>query len=338
MVFPVIAILISSSLACADDAEIGKIKDELDVLLTQKLNSDQNFMKGWRDHFVYTGLIQLESSRTRGFNDNKPLYDTSFANSELGVAVSLSKIATVTAIFLHEEGKTQPKMDVMTVHFVDEERTAFSLSIGKSYLLFGSFDTNLINDSLSLELAEVRANNIVIAYDKTDFTLAAYVAENSAGNNIGFSVGYGKENYSLGADYIDNIFTSELLGGGLENMPESAAFSVHGTAQFDSFGFIFEYLRSDAIKSLDEGSYRLAASQFEVDYQFEFFDMAIAYQHTRGTNKLVPQQRLSVGVSGELLDNLAGSIEFWHDRDFNVRHGGTGQSRNNINLQLRYTF
>lgn len=329
--------------AFADDSELGKIKTELETLLAEKEAQEKDGTESWFNNFIYTGLIQLEAISTKDFIDSENTIDLSLATVQVGVAAALNKYTVISAVALYEDGG-DPVIDIATVHFSNEDATPFSLTLGKTYVSFGAFETNLINNSLALELAEMRANIVMAGYIKNGFDIAVYVSDNNAGDSFGGLVGYTGKNYTIGIDYINDISGSDFLAEEIETQQSVGAFSIHGTRQFGDLDLILEYVQAEKIDVGERRGDKFSTFQAEAVYPLVNLSahtsatVALSFQRTHGAAELLPEQRLSVGVSMNISNNVQLATEYWHDIDYHIAQGGSGKTNNSINAQLAFTF
>jgi len=142
------------------------------------------------------------------------------------------------------------------------------LKAGEMYVPFGSFESNMISDPLTLEMGETRETALEIGFESNGFYGALYAFngdvdkddEDSHVDNYGAKAGYGVEtdafSLDVGVSWINNIADSDGLGGFekfVTGMKESkhVAFALrdyvpgvgfHGILAFGPFTFIGEYV------------------------------------------------------------------------------------------------
>ncbi|WP_162844189.1 LbtU family siderophore porin [Sinobacterium caligoides] len=339
--------LLSTAVAHADDSELQAIKQRLAELEAQSAAQPASGESSWMDNVSYSGLVEVLATKNEGMGDESDSSDLSVATVELGLEAKINEWATANLVFLHEEDADESiEVDVATIVFANAELSPVSLTLGQDYLPFGSYETNLINDTLALEIGETRATTAILGFEAAGFTASGYVYTDESNEDdhslsaYGASLGYATESFNVGADYIDNILDADTLSefiddNGLRPFIDKkvSGISLHAAAELGDLNLIAEHLMLDEIGDAD-----VTASQVEAAYSFGDFTAAVAYQQTEDAYGLLPEQRLSIGGSYAVLENTTLSLEYWNDEDYSEKEGGTGDNTNNIALQVAVEF
>lgn len=339
------ALTIAPNFTFADDTELKEIKQRLAQLEAEKAATTSNV--SWIDQLAFAALIEMEASANEFVDDNGKIdseNDLVVSTVELGLEAVVNDYTTATIIGLYEEDGDGLDIDVVTITFGNEEKTPFSLVLGQDYLPFGSYETNLVNDTLGLEIGETLATTSIVGVDVNGFSASAYIYNNERDGQdnevtaTGFSAGYASDTFSIGADYINDILSSDSLRDlDLSAVDDTYAISLHATAQLGDFNLIGEYIVTDTIEEAGVKS-DLTTAQLEAAYAFGDFTLAAAYQVTEDATELLPEERLSIGGNYDVLDNLNVGVEFWQDKDYNKNDGGTGESLNNVAVLVAVEF
>lgn len=176
------------------------------------------------------GAVEVEAGYSKGF-DRASASDIVLATVELGVDARINDWLVGTILFLWEEGDTeQVVLDEGGITIGGTDTCSIYLTTGKIYVPFGSYESNMVSDPLTLEIGETRESAIQIGASHGGFSGAIYVFngsvnESGAGDDdntdtFGVTAGYvyerGRLSIDSGIDYIRNIFDSDGLGDGFE--------------------------------------------------------------------------------------------------------------------------
>ncbi|MAZ66145.1 MAG: hypothetical protein CMF25_03460 [Kangiellaceae bacterium] len=109
-----------------------------------------------------------------------------------------------------------------------------------------------------------------------------------------------------------------------------AGYAVHGALHFAPFHLNAEYLKSDEISDL--GDAEIEATQLEASFDLGNWTLATAYQTTDDAEGFLPETRISLGASTELMENVGLGIEIWRDEDYD------DSEADNLVLQIAASF
>ena len=312
----------------------------------------------------FSGAIELEAGFSSDYQDVKTS-DISLATVELGIDGQINDRVSGHLVLLHEEDDTPLEVDEGTVSI--DMNNGWSLTAGQMYIPFGSYESNMISDPLTLELGEARESAVLIGYEANGLYASAYVfngdtsktstpAGEDSIEHSGLSFGYVFEtaNYSLdlGFDYISSVGDSDGLSSGLDSnsdgSPEPLTSFVSGTAVHwiynrDSLSFIAEYVKSGNFKtselSFNGQGAAPSAMNIELGYEFDRGTAALGYQTTdEAFNLGLPETRIIFSVSHEIFENTSLSYEHASDKDYSNAVGGTGGDRSTSTIQLAVSF
>ena len=321
----------------------------------------------WINNIEIGGLIETEAS----YNDpdeGDSSSDVVLATMELGVATQVNEWVSAESTLLFEEDDTDLEFDVAFVTIANPEQTWFVTS-GLFYEPFGTFGTNLISDPLTLEIAETRETSVLGGFDYNGFTGGVYVFNGDLEkdgdddiDNFGAFAGYAQENenstFAVNFGYINDIGDSDTLQDVIQDNIEAAAVeysdfvggvSIDGMFTYGPFNLIGEYIMATDDFEADELPFKAGGAEpeafnIEAGYSFTLagIDMtaAIAYQGTDEAVALeLPEERIIGGISADIFDGTALSVEWAHDEDYSASEGGTDEfGGNTITSQLAVEF
>ena len=134
------------------------------------------------------GLVEMEGSyeKIEGGHDSS---DLALATVELGIEASLNERVHAHMLMLWEDGEDGVTIDEAVISLTAPRPilgNELTLHAGRLYLPFGNFNTNMISDGLTLDLAETSDSALVLEFscDKMISKLAVFNGDtDSDGNN-----------------------------------------------------------------------------------------------------------------------------------------------------------
>lgn len=335
------------SVTAMADAEFERRVEQRLAKLEQQKGSQNNNLLG--DKVKFSGLVEIEAAMGEGFDD-KSYSDLTVATVELGLSAQINEKVGAELVLLYEEGDTELDVDVATLAF-DDLIGPVDLLVGKQYLPFGRFETALVNDTLVLELAETNKTAALFGLEQDGLTIGGYLFDGSVDRerhveNYGLTVSFAQDNFSAGLDYISSLAESDGLA---EEFPvpgllqeDDGAISLSGSLSLEAVTLIGEYMTAIDDITYAGQSAQLSAIQIEVDFAAKLgekdYTIGFAIQETDEAGGLLPEQRISLGASTEIYENVGLGLEFWRDTDYSVAKGGTDEKSNNIVVQLAAEF
>jgi hypothetical protein len=313
------------------------------------------------------GTVEVGAYAGKGYN-NEDTSDLTVDTAAIGMNAQLNDYSSAEISLLYEEGGTELDVDTASITYA-KEGNPFALQLGQTYLPFGAYSTQLVNDTLALQIAETRETAAIAGFSQNGFTAQAYVfngdidhdsATNDTLQNWGARLAWQSAEEAgsgVGLDYINNIADSDAIQSFVEDKvtdahlwlrDERSAWSAHAYTNVGPVLLTAEYLTSDNFSEAEiaaatdigkspqawqlEGAY--TTQLFEREYTF-----AMAWQETEDALFLeLPERRQSIGASTALDEKTSLAMELWRDTDYSVTDGGTGDTANNIGLLLTREF
>jgi hypothetical protein len=288
------------------------------------------------ERFSLSGLLEAEAgfvnnSKDAPGSDNS---DITAATVELHIDSKISDRVTGHVQLLWEENDTEPlDMDeaTITLQLTDD----WSVTAGKRYIPFGRFDSNMISDPLTLELAESQESVVQVGLDHEGLAGSVYAFKSktdeegkpadarqisSFGANLGYVVETGAGSFDLAASYVSNLgdsnnlrelgtaaIDSQVAGGGLFASYSNGPFTLiaeHITALDDfepgDYGVVTDEQKASATNV--EASYELPSGLM----------LALGYQKTSDLEFLLPENEKGylATVSKEVVEGARLGIEY----------------------------
>ncbi len=319
-------------------------------------------LKAINEHVKIGGLVEVEACKTDGY-DGEDESDITLATAELDIDISLHKFVSSHLVFLWEEDETEPvDIDEGYIYLGNTEFFPVYFQVGKLYVPFGNFESNMISDPLTLELGETRESAALLGIDSHGFYAAAYafngdVDEAGDDNEIkcfGFNAGYAYESedlsLDLGAGWINNIGDSEDLKDILPSEIDDyvPGWTAHLIVNWKALSLIGEYLAAtDNFENCElewkdkgaepetwnlEGAYTTEIAGHETVFALAWqgSDEALAME--------LPEDRYMGSLSVGVVEGLTFTFEYAHDEDYSKSDGGSGDNADTITTQLSLEF
>ena len=290
--------------------------------------------------------------------------DITLATVELGFDFTVfDDWVTGTFMSLYEDDDTED-WTVDEAHFTigNTEKFPIYLTAGRMYVPFGKFETNMVSDTLALEIGETQEAAVLVGFEKNNFYGSAYVFNgdlDEAGDdeieNYGFNIGYAMEGENslldIGLDWTNSLSDADLFEDYIASPIKDyvAGYSVHGIYRTGPWSFMGEYLSASDNFLETELSWKGKGAEpeawnLEVGYDFEAFggresNIAIGIQGTREAVALeLPEDKFLVGMSTILYENTSLALEYSHADDYSVSDGGSGTDGDTLTLQVAVEF
>ncbi|MGH1538524.1 MAG: LbtU family siderophore porin [Gammaproteobacteria bacterium] len=356
-----------SNLINQQNEVIEKKSKQIEELVENSIASDSASSKGWFNKIEIGGVAEVEA----GHNDpdeGDSNSDIVLATAEIGIAAEVNEWVSAETVLLFEEDDTDLEVDVAVVTIANPNKPWF-ISSGLMYEPFGTFETNLISDPLTLEIAETRESSVLAGIDHNGFSGGIYVFNGDLSkdgddkiDNFGAFAGYARENdissFAINLGYINDIGDSDTLQDVIQDNIAAAAveyddyvagFSIDGSYSYGPFNIIAEYIMALNDFEANELAFKTGGAEpeafnVEVGYSFNVggipMTAALAYQGTDEAVALeLPKERIVGGLSAEIFDSTALSFEWAHDDDYSASEGGTDEfGGNTITSQLAVEF
>ena len=336
-----LALAVAGHASAADEAFQRSVEQRLAKLEAQQ----QQGAAPVAQNVSFSGLIEVEG--VVGEAGNESYSDLVVATVELGLAAEINDRVSAEVIALYEEDSSELDIDVATISIANIMGPV-NLDLGKMYVPFGRFETALVNDTLVLEVGETNKTAALFGMEQNGLSVGAYVFDGDADReqhveNYGVTLSFEQDNFAVGLDYISALTESDALSE--EAWDEhSPAFSLSGRVTAGEINLVAEYLAATSelvlegeTEGVEPEVLHLEAS-IGVSLNEQPFTFAVAYQQSEDAAGYLPEERLSLGCSTELYENVSLGLEFWHDEDYSDTDGGSGEDSDNVVVQLAVSF
>lgn len=310
------------------------------------------------------GTVELEANHTDPFA-GQSTSDLTVATAEIGLTARVHDWVGAEITLLHEEDETNLEVDVATIVVAPPDGPWFLIG-GQFYVPFGTYETSMISDPLTLEVGETRETALQFGIAKNGFSASLYAFNGTNRNggenridNFGAALGYagetGRVTYAVNASYINDIGDSDNLQTAIADSIGSnnvanhvGGWSAGGRLGFRPFTLMAEYLAATDEFAANEVGFagrgaRPEAWQIEAAYSFTVLEkettFAVSYQGTDEALALdLPETRYLTALRMEVNEHLGVGVEWAHDRDYGTADGGTGNEADTLTAQLAVGF
>jgi len=325
---------------------------------------------GLRERIEFGVLVEVEASSARSF-ENEETSDVSLATVEAGLAARITSWADAHAVLLYEEGEEDDHvlLDEGALTLSGPAALPASLTMGKMYLPFGSFETNLVSDPLTLDIAEINESGLLAALQGGGFYGALFAFNgdiettdtNDEIRGYGINAGYLYECDGLavhaGLGWLNNLADSDGLGdyltgadgAGLDFIgDEVPGLAANLKVVASPFFLLAEYVtalddfRPGEIDFAGHGA-RPAAWSGEVGASWRLWQRETVFAlGVQGTEEAValglPEERYLAAIRLYFWDNTSLALEYIHAEDYAEDDGGSNASAGAATMQLAVEF
>jgi hypothetical protein len=304
----------------------------------------------------WSGIVEIETGALVNQSEISES-DIVLATVELGYEHYLSKNLSAAFVLLHEDDDTEPaEIDQATLRIRDV--AGFDINMGRQYLPFGSYNSAMISDPLTLEIGETREAAIGVSkyiglvtaeaflfqgdvQTENNAWIPDYMAKASIANEGDFS-------YSIEAYYISELANSENITAAITT-PDGLSHNVGGTGAAVGLAYGALSVGAECLTAIkkyaaqDLGSAQPMACHAETSASMSLAgkEGAIALGYGVTNDGLVlglPKSRISATASILLTKYSILSVEWAMDSDYGVADGGSGQTSHVLTAQMALEF
>jgi hypothetical protein len=306
-----------------------------------------NVAPAWMDRLALSGLLEAEAGYASLEDENES--DAALATMELGLDAAVNDYVSGHFLLLWEEDDTEPvDLDEGFLTLTGGPDCPASVSAGKMYVPFGRFESHMISDPLTLELAETRESAVMLGVEEKGFYGSVYLFNGDAdefdedshvdnyGAQAGFAMATEAFDLDIGGSYINTITDSDGWEGLFDDLEDERGVGVelddyvgglgaHAILNTGPFMFIVEYItalaEADFVNRKDGSTLatvdEISAWNAELGY---FFDLggkpataAVGYQGSDDAGDFLPETRLLGSIGVEIYEATSLAFEYFHE-------------------------
>jgi len=320
--------------------------------LEEKLKAGEDgALAEWTKRITMSGVVEVEA----GFSTADPVdgestddSDIAVATVEVGIGAKIVDHVSGDILFLYEDGE-DIAVDEAFITLDGEDVIPLYLRAGELYVPFGNFESHMISDPLTLEIAETREAALQIGTETGGFYGSAFMfngdvnesdADDDHIDNFGANAGFGMESeifqFDVGVSYINNLIDADGWEGAIEDinseLEEGEEFALNeyvgGVGAYAIIGvgpvtFIGEYVTAlDDVKWVDADANltnedQIAAWNAEIGFGFAIgakeATLAVAYQGTDNAQNRLPETRYLGTFGVSVFENTTLALEYLMD-------------------------
>ncbi len=318
-----------------------------------------------------SGLVEVEgyaASRGSGNKTHRDSSDITLATVELEIDTRMNEWISGHLLLLYEEDDTEDfTVDEGIITIGNTEKFPLYLSAGKMYVPFGNFESNMIQDPLTLELGETRESAVQIGFEAAGFYGSVYAFNGDVGEtddndkvdnygaNLGFAFEQEQFNVDIGIGYINNITDADTMTDALDDFTAGgkdftedyvSGFASHLIINTGPFQLIGEYVGAvEEYAAGEMGTKSVRPESWNIEAAFtrkvlgKDTTFALAYQGTHDSLAIeLPENRYMGAIGINILENTALKIEYMHDVDYGKHEEGTDQRNDTVSAQVAIAF
>ncbi len=308
------------------------------------------------------GLLEVDSFMESDYAGGSTT-DVVLATMELGFDATINSMVGAHVLFLYEEDATDPP--ALDEGYINMSMgRGSSLSAGKLYVPFGSYETAMLSDPMTLVMGETSESALMYGSDSNGLAASFYAfngdAERAAATNddtLSYGVHFGlaqEGRFAVGVGYISNLADSnimqELDGGGL-GTPGMVDAEVAGANAYlnwnaGSFSLIAEHVSAQSSFVAGDFNGLLAAEAKPSTNHLELVfaggrgsTLALSYQTSSEAVFMgLPETAMGIAISSEVMNGATVGLEYLTMDDYAVVDGGTGESADLTTLRFAAEF
>ncbi|NQU46808.1 MAG: LbtU family siderophore porin [Chlorobium sp.] len=318
--------MVTSSGASASD-EVLELKRRLDLLEAQLTPPSQpeakksSITKG----LTFGGLVEVEANY-QDPSDSKATSDLTLATFELGLEATLNPWLTAYGVLLYEQGENDDNILVEQAYLrMKSESSPLFAEVGRLTQSFGSFESDMISDPMTLELGESKLHaSVKTGYEADGLTGSLSVfkgdvqkTDEDSINSLVAALSWQKEvddfRYGVGASWTNNMADTDGLQDGFadsKTMDFVGGWSANAMTGYGPFVLRGEYLGACESFADGENSGRQpAAWSVEAGYALKVpLNIAVRYEGADdfGTN----DSRYGATLGWEVTEDAGLSFEY----------------------------
>lgn len=273
-----------------------------------------------------SGLVEVEA----GFvsSDETDSSDLTVSTVELGVDNKMNDKLDGHLLFLYEQGENDDNISVDEATLTFKPREGLDISAGRMYVPFGKFDSNMVSDPLTLELAETQEEALQVGVGSGNVSGSAYVFKDDAdgGDKIddyGANLDYATETVGAGVSYLSDVNDKAASGVG-----------VYASGRVGKVGLIAEHIKVDEITLEDDSTAKPSATNLEASLDLgNDRTVALAYQQTEEAETLeLPETATGVAYRMPVFEKASFAAEYMNNEGYD------GTKEDVVTLQVAYEF
>ena len=330
-------------------------QDRVIVEKDRQISSLTSQKDAWFGRMEVGGVVEVEAVYESP-GEGKSGTDADVATVELGAAVQVHDWAGAEVVLLYDDDEDL-NVDAATLT-VGPPDGPWSFTAGQYALPFGTYETSLVSDPVTLEIGETGETALELGFEFDGFVASAFAFNGGLDrggddrvSGFGAAAGWAMESedsaFGVNVSWINDLGESDAIEEAVgEEVSDRrvAGWTASGFASFGAVTVSGEYLaaasefRDENIAGAEPASWSLEAA-----YDFEIggkeATVAASWQQTEDAVLLeLPETRWLVGLSVGLADGVALGFEYKRDAGYGEAEGGDGKNSDAFTTLLSAEF
>ncbi|PIE58146.1 MAG: hypothetical protein CSA33_04335 [Desulfobulbus propionicus] len=326
--------------------------------------SDDSALGQISEWVTVSGAVEVEAGFVSYDQADTDESDISLATAELGVEAQPLDWTTGFMLLSWDDDAEELVIDEAHITLGATEEMPAYMTAGKLYVPFGAYESMMISGPITQDLGEIAANALQAGIDVNGFRAAGYIFNGGVDEadsddtieSYGISLGYALEteqfSFDVGADWVNNILESGLLGDALDGVMLDEyvpGYALHTMLTVGPVCLIGEYVAmTDDAKEVggEVAVYELSAYAVEAGITFDLAGLettvALGYQASDTDNAAAyedfPETVILGSVGVGITDNLSMALEYATVENYSGDKGGDCEEVDALTLQMAFEF
>ena len=242
--------------------------------------------------------------------------------AEVGIVAEVNDWTSAELVLAYDVDAGKVDVDTATATLGSPD-DPWSLTAGNLTLPFGTYETGMISDPVTLELGETSdvAAVFEVSSGKLSVSLFGLHGKSEKFENFGVSVVYSVETgtwasaLDLSVSYINEIRSDSIADS--EAFSELPGMAASATVGSGPASLTVEYVKALDEQNGSEPSAWIVEGRFEFEYLGKRAAVAAGYQATHEATDLeLPERRMLLGLTVELTESIDLSMEWKLDEAY----------------------
>ena len=313
----------------------------------------------WFNGVEVGGAVELEAVYENPEGDDGTT-DAAVATVEFGIAAQLDDQFSGEVVLSYNNEDEDIEVDTATLTMASPDES-WAVTAGQLYVPFGSFETGLVSDPLTLEIGETREIAVTVDAGSGGFSTSVFGFKGDSDpdarlDGFGATVGYEMEaddtGFNVNVGYISDIGESDGLA--FEDDDRMAGWFASGAVSMGGITLSGEYVgaATDATHVDDDNelvygfkgkaaspSAWMVEAAMDIELGGREATLAVGVQGTgEALASELPETRFLAGLSIALTEQVSLGIEWKRDTDYKAADGGSGESTDALTVLLGAEF
>jgi len=264
--------------------------------------------------------------------------DLALATVALGIDAEINDRVSGSLVVLHEDDDTEGfVIDEGFIAITGGEDSNWYVNAGRMYIPFGNFETNMVSDPLTLELAETQEAALQVGVEVNNFNASIYMFNGDADktgidedvvDDFGISISYATSNLDVGIDFLNNVAETDGIWGILDGngvtavQDQTQGIAFHVIYSAGPIIVIAEIVSADQLEDLADKEPQ--ATNIEVVYEMEGGTIALGVQNSEDAEGTLPERKVMLAYTTKIAKDVSLAVEYGDAEDYETETNESG--------------